>query len=78
MQGGGVLLLYLETLDSLADTAAAPGADLTELRSASPVLHAGAALLLLIAATALAVYKPRGVTPYGWRKQQAQREVPRP
>jgi hypothetical protein len=34
---------------------------------------AGAALLMLIAATAVSVYKPRGLTKYGWRKQQDQR-----
>ena len=68
-----VLLLYLETLGSLADAAAASsGGDLGAVRSASPALHAGAALLLLVVATVLAVYKPRGVTPYGWRKQQEQ------
>lgn len=71
-----VLLLYLETLDHLADVAAtSSGADLSALRSASPVLHAGAALLLLVVATVLAIYKPSGVTPYGWRKQQQQRAV---
>lgn len=71
-----VLLLYLETLDSLADVAAtSTGGDLSGLRSASPVLHAGAALLLLAMATVLAVYKPRGMTGYGWRKQQEQRGV---
>ena len=33
------------------------------------VVAAAAGLLALIVATALAVYKPRGMTPYGWRKQ---------
>lgn len=42
-------------------------------RSAAPVLHAGVALLLLLAATTLSVFKPQGVTPYGWRKQHEQR-----
>jgi len=31
---------------------------------------AGAALLVLFVATAVSVYKPRGMTRYGWRKQQ--------
>jgi hypothetical protein len=66
-----VLLLYTQTLDSLAGLAAetTSSSDLGALRSPSPVLHAGAALLLLLAATTLAVYKPRGLTPYGQRKQ---------
>jgi hypothetical protein len=35
-----------------------------------PVLHAGAALLLLLVATALSVYKPHALTPYGARKRR--------
>jgi hypothetical protein len=27
------------------------------------------ALFVLLVATVLAIYKPRGMTPYGWRKQ---------
>jgi len=46
-------------------------------RSAAPVLHAGVALLLLLAATTLSVFKPQGVTPYGWRKQHEQRTARR-
>jgi hypothetical protein len=66
-----VLLLYMQTLGSLARLAAATsGDDLGGLRSPSPVLHAGAALLLLFVAAGLAVYKPRGITPYGQRKQR--------
>ena len=33
------------------------------------VVAAAAGLLALLVATALAVYKPRGMTQYGWRKQ---------
>lgn len=73
-----VLLLYLDTLGYLADVAeTSSSGDLGDLRSASPVLHAGAALLLLVVATVLAVYKPRGMTRYGWRKQQEGRAVSR-
>lgn len=69
-----VLLLYMQTLSVLADIASS-GADLSVLRSPSPVLHAAAAMLLLLAAATLSVYKPRGMTPYGWRKQHEQRAV---
>jgi hypothetical protein len=55
----------------MAGVEADPNADLDAVRSVSPVLHAGAALLLLLVATVLAVYKPRGMTPYGKRKQRA-------
>ena len=68
-----ILLLYMQTLGDLADRAAATaaaGGHLGGLRSPSPLLHAGAALLLLVVATVLAVYKPKGLTRYGWRKQR--------
>jgi hypothetical protein len=76
-----VLLLYMQTLGSLAEVAAgstSPSADLGALRSPSPALHAGAALLLLIVATTLAVYKPRGMTRYGQRKLDQRRTVSQP
>jgi uncharacterized membrane protein len=68
-----VLLLYTQTLSSLAGVAADPSAELVMVRNASPLLHAALALLLLLVATTLAVYKPRGMTPYGQRKQHEQR-----
>lgn len=64
-----VLLVYMETFSFMADVAADQTADLRAVRNHSPLLHAFAALLLLLTATALAVYKPRGMTPYGRRKQ---------
>jgi hypothetical protein len=64
-----VLLLYTQTVGLLAGLAADPGTDLGELRGPTFVLHSGAALILLLAATVLAVYKPRGMTRYGRRKQ---------
>lgn len=73
-----VLLLYMQTLSHLAGLASdttLSDADLSELRSPSPVLHAGVALLLLLAAAVLSVYKPPGMTRYGWRKQQEQRSA---
>lgn len=65
-----VLLLYTQTLGYLGDLAAdttLSSDDLLGMRSPSPALHAGAALLLLLVATVLAVYKPRGLTRYGQR-----------
>ncbi len=59
-----VLLMYTTTLGALADLAAAPQADVQMLRSPSVVIHAVVALVLLVLATVLAVYKPRGRTPY--------------
>ena len=69
-----VLLMYMQTLDYFAGIAARTpftAGDLRELRSPSHVVHAGAALVLLLVAVVLSVYKPRGLTGYGRRKQRA-------
>jgi uncharacterized membrane protein len=73
-----VLLLYMQTLEHLGDVAAATavsGTGLRELRDLSPALHAAVALLLLLVATTLAIYKPRGITRYGQRPQHRQRTL---
>lgn len=66
-----VLLLYMETLGYLATVAASAsnGADQTLLQTPSVVIHAGGALVLLLVATVLAVFKPRGRTPFGLRQR---------
>lgn len=65
-----VLVLYMQTLTHLARIAdGSRGDDVADLRDPSPVLHASAALLLLVAATTLAVFKPRGTTDH-WRHRQ--------
>jgi hypothetical protein len=69
-----VLLLYLPTFAAMAAVAAEPGADLAAVRNPSPVIHAGAATVLLLLAAALSVYKPRGLTRYGWRRRQEKRD----
>lgn len=72
-----VLLLHMPTVSSLADVAREPdGADLGRL--GGDLFHAGGGLLVLLVITVLNVYKPRGMTPYGWRKQQEQRDASRP
>jgi len=74
-------MMYRQTLSYLAGVAAETtlsSADLLGVRSISPVLHAGVALLLLLVATTLGVYKPRGMTRYGRRKQHEQRTVSQP
>ena len=72
-----VLLLHMPTVSSLADVAqAADGADLGEL--GGDLLHPGVGLLVLLVIQVLNVYKPRGMTPYGWRKQHERRTVSQP
>ena len=63
-----VLLMYMETFAVMAERAADPSAELRVVRTVSPVLHAALASMLLLAATILAVYKPRGVTPLARRR----------
>jgi uncharacterized membrane protein len=70
-----ILLTYMETFRFMAGVAADPSANPAVVRNPSPVVHSVLALLVLLVATVLAVYKPRGLTPYGWRKQREQRSV---
>jgi hypothetical protein len=69
-----ILLIYMETFRVMASVAADPTADLGIVRNPSPRLHAVLALLVLLVATVLAIYKPRGLTLYGRRKQRDQRK----
>ena len=74
-----VLMLYTSTLGHLAEVATQPGSGHTGmLRSPSPVLHSVTALVVLLAAAVLSVYKPRGLTPYGWRKSEESRVTGQP
>ena len=65
-----ILLIYMDTFRYMAAAAADPTVELVKVRNTSPGLHAALALLVLLTATVLAVYKPRGITPYGQRKQR--------
>lgn len=76
-----VLLGNMQTVSFFAGVAAEmDSADVGELRGGlgSELLHAGVGLLVLLVIQALNIYKPRGLTPYGWRKQQEQRTVRQP
>lgn len=73
-----VLLIYMGTFRSMAGVAADPMSELSEVRNASPALHSALALLALLLAAVLAVYKPRGMTRYGWRSRHEKRTASRP
>ena len=73
-----VLLRNLETFRVLAAVAADPAADLGAVRNPSPALHARAALLLLLVATVLSMYKPRGRTHFGRRRRRVTARPPLP
>ena len=65
-----VLLLQSRTIGSLA-RAAESSSDPTTLPGTLP--HSIGGLLVLLVVMLLSIYKPRGVTRYGWRKQQERR-----
>ncbi|MBT2515484.1 DUF2269 domain-containing protein [Arthrobacter sp. ISL-30] len=68
-----ILLMYMQTVANLAATAGERHQAQTAheaLQSWSPVIHASGALVLLILAVLLSIYKPRGMTRFGQRKQQ--------
>lgn len=72
-----LLLLHTRPIGQAARAAAtgplAPG-DLHGVR-VQLVVDAAAALALLLVITALGIYKPRGLTPYGWRRRAAQAQT---
>ena len=70
-----VLLQYTQTMSNLVVAAGHASASVNDLRGLafSPVLHASAGALVLLGANILSVYKPRGLTPYGWRWEDEQR-----
>ena len=69
-----ILLIHMKPIQYMARVAA-DGTLSSADHSAQVqlVVAAGAGLLALLVATGLAVYKPRGMTAYGWNKQYAER-----
>jgi hypothetical protein len=75
-----IMQVHMQPISFLASIAAktAPfSADLHGMQVQMMVASA-AALLALLVDTLLAVYKPRGMTPYGWRKQYEERTASQP
>ncbi|HZS59305.1 MAG TPA: hypothetical protein VFA43_08555 [Gemmatimonadaceae bacterium] len=70
-----ILLIYMGTFRQMAGVAADPVMDLATVRNASPILHAVLALILLLGSTVLGIYKPFGMTAYGLRTQNEQRQI---
>ena len=71
-----ILLVHMQPISSLAHVATEstlPGGDHLPVRI-QMVVASGAAVAALLVAVALSIYKPRGVTPYGWRKQRKEQE----
>jgi hypothetical protein len=70
-----LLLTHMQGISFMADVAgriALGSDDLRGLR-VQLIVDAAAAIGALLVTTLLSIYKPRGLTPYGWRKQREQR-----
>lgn len=72
-----VLLMHMPAIGQVAGLAAVTTLSSGDLRAlrVQVAVDAGAALVVLLVATVLGIYKPRGLTPYGWRKQTEARAV---
>ena len=71
-----VLMIHTQTIDLLSSAAAKStvlGANLYGAQL-NMVVASSLALVVLLVLTVLSVYKPRGMTPYGQRKQDEQRQ----
>jgi hypothetical protein len=64
-----ILLLEAPSVAAMARVASSP-ADPRELPGS--LVHSIGGLAVLLVITVISIYKPRGVTRYGWRKQQQQ------
>ena len=75
-----VLVVETQTISYFADTAADPTTSSDDLRAlGSTLVHSVGGTVVLVVIVVLNVYKPRGMTRYGWRKQQdEQRKVLEP
>lgn len=73
-----ILLMYIQSITHYAGLAAdstLTNADLMALRDPTHVVHSSGALVLLLVATVLGIYKPRGITPFGRHKQLEDRRT---
>jgi hypothetical protein len=75
-----VLLVTMELIGYAAHLAAETTLSRADLRAAAIQLlvHAAGGLLVLLVPAVLSVYKPPGMTRYGWRKQYEQRALSLP
>jgi hypothetical protein len=69
-----VLLVETQTISSLAEMAADPTTSNDEIRALPSTLpHSVGGTVVLFIVLVLNIYKPQGLTRYGWRKQQERR-----
>jgi hypothetical protein len=71
-----VLMVETRTINALAAMAADPTTSTNDLRSmGSTLVHSIGGTVVLLMVLVLNVYKPRGLTPYGWRKRREERRA---
>jgi hypothetical protein len=70
-----VLILHMPAVESMADVAATRPGEVAGL--GGDLFHSVGGLLVLMVPLVLNIYKPKGLTRYGWRKQQQQRAAAR-
>lgn len=70
-----ILLLHMPTVSAMTQMARTTAAHDGQ---GGDLLHPSLGLLVLLVITVLNVYKPQGVTPYGWRKQREKRRMVNP
>jgi hypothetical protein len=72
-----LLLVHMRPISHVAGVAARTTLSTTDLHGlrVQLVADAGAAIAALLVTTTLSVYKPRGLTRYGWRKQKEEHSV---
>ncbi|MDQ3533578.1 MAG: DUF2269 domain-containing protein [Actinomycetota bacterium] len=73
-----VLLLHMPAVSVLADVAREAEGAILDGGFGGDLLHPGLGLVVLLVIQVLNVYKPRGMTRYGWRKQHERRTESQP
>ncbi len=79
-----ILLLHMPDVTAMANVARSEGARLSghgkylyDRLDEGDLLHPALGLVVLVVVQLMNVYKPRGMTRYGWRKEQEQRSARR-
>ena len=71
-----VLIAHMPDVSALASMARQTDGGAAHVSGRSDLLHAGGGLLVLLVITTLNVYKPQGMTRYGWRQRYGSRDDP--
>lgn len=74
-----VLMVEMQTISHLGGLAADPSTPTAELRGlGNTLVHSLGATVVLVVILVLNLYKPRGMTPYGWRRQHHRQQQSKP